>query len=617
MGAADGPVNRTEPFENLSENDDFENVSILVLRLAKNFVVPLRLPGDWESLPRAPIATPTGEFVAVPSCRLAKRMSDPAGNQTRNVIISIEPSLIDERIRVFIESDAIPQEHTWRAALADVESRTLANIPLTDTELHKSLPYGSYTLTISSQGAPLDRLKFFVEPFSLPEAIETAQSFLSHRQYIRADAVLTDAAERFPDNSDAQDLLVLAQTLATVDPAGYQKEQSEFGVTRSLGDAPRRLHEFLASTKAKFGNRMASIFAARSLDRTAIPDEVIKKIAQETASMTVLHVMGAMKEHLIAREDALKDHVLVEVLNSVTERLGQMDVLRQELRDHIDVVRNDVLKNTDEKFGLVCDALERFDNAVANVPTTPPDYAPFFRERLGDACWNWIEAKYQKIFIAAENRYRSEMNKPTDSTELTEALLQYCRALEFLLNDKLGRLCSDIQNLVSKNSKFYNFALEKLSAVDELELAVAEHGSLSMTKIAALLHVGKVIELGHPGTLGSDSARVLACSPGPADIEQIAILCYTAVKLRNGKTHRHSITKPRELKLLRKLALGLDEEGVGQYDVQAWLNKHNSWFENEADEIRTRLAQNWHELPGFVPLVWRAITTAAASSTAA
>jgi hypothetical protein len=207
------------------------------------------------------------------------------------------------------------------------------------------------------------------------------------------------------------------------------------------------------------------------------------------------------------------------------------------------------------------------------------------------------------------------MNKPTDKAELTEGLLQYCRAFEFLLNTKLDRFCRDIQNVV-KNSDFHNFALEKLTAVDELELAVAPHGSLSMTKIAALLHVGKVIERGYPGTVGSDTARLLACSPGPADIEQIAILCYIAVKLRNGKTHKYSVTKLREMRLLRKLALGLEEERVGQYDVQAWL-KTNSWFKNDADEIRTRLARNWPELPGFVPIVWRALDATTATSTAA
>src|SRR5207247_3147353 len=103
---------------------------------------------------------------------------------------------------------------------------------------------------------------------------------------------------------------MLAGTLATADPAAYQEEQAEFGIMRSRDDTASRLRDLLASTKAKFGKRMASIFAARSLDRAAIPDEIIAKIAQETASVVVIQVMAALKEHLAAQEAGLKDELL-------------------------------------------------------------------------------------------------------------------------------------------------------------------------------------------------------------------------------------------------------------------------------------------------------------------
>ena len=76
----------------------------------------------------------------------------------------------------------------------------------------------------------------------------------------------------------------------------YQEEQAEFVVKRSRSDTAGHLRELLASTKAKFGKRMASLFAARSLERASIPDEVIAKIAQEIAPVVVLQVMAALKE---------------------------------------------------------------------------------------------------------------------------------------------------------------------------------------------------------------------------------------------------------------------------------------------------------------------------------
>jgi len=274
-----------------------------------------------------------------------------------------------------------------------------AGVPFTDghVELHQGLPAGIYTIKLTSADAPvLPALTVALGPFNLPEALQAGETYLTQRQYIRAEAVLSDAAEHYPENADAQDLLVLAETLATADPDTYQKEQSEFGVTRSRERTASHLRELLASTKAKFGKRMASIFAARSLDRTAIPDDVIAKIAQETASVVVLQVMAALKERLEAQEAGLKDELLLQVLDGVTQRLKEVDVLRRDLSERIDGLRQDTLKSVDEKFGLVCDALKRHENAVVQIPTAPPDYGPFFRERLGEACWNWIEADYQK-----------------------------------------------------------------------------------------------------------------------------------------------------------------------------------------------------------------------------
>ena len=205
-----------------------------------------------------------------------------------------------------------------------------AAVPFADghVELHHGLPAGIYTIKLTSNDAPvLPALNVTFGPFNLPEALQAGETYLARRQYIRAEAVLRDAAERYPENADTQDLRVLAETLATADPAAYQEEESKFGVMRSRSDTVGHLRELLASTKEKFGIRMASIFAARSLDRTAIPDDVIAKIAQETASTVVLQVMGILKEHLAAREDTSKPRKTKSYCNSLGTLL--LSVLKQ------------------------------------------------------------------------------------------------------------------------------------------------------------------------------------------------------------------------------------------------------------------------------------------------
>jgi len=224
------------------------------------------------------------------------------------------------------------------------------------------------------------------------------------------------------------------------------------------------------------------------------------------------------------------------------------------------------------------------------------------------------------MFIEAEDHYRRVMTKPnTKDANFTHGLLEYCRAFEFLLSKKLGGLCKSIQNTVSGDSDLYNLVLENLSSAEELEFALAAGQTLSMTKIAAILHLGRVLQVARPGTLSRHAAALLACSPGPADINQIATLYYTAVKLRNGTVHKHSITKVDKMRMLRKLGLGLDEERVGHHPVRSWIN-NNSWLEKEGVEASDRLARNWPDLPGFVPMVWRALeasATAPASTSAA
>ena len=324
------------------------------------------------------------------------------------------PGIDDGSANLFLQSDSIRNEGNWRAHLYR-GTALRASVPFTDghVELHHGLPAGIYTIKLTSNDAPvLPALTITLEPFSLPEALEAAKTYVARRQYIRATAVLSAVAERYPDNADAQDLLVLAETLATADPDAYQKEQSEFGVTRSREGTASHLRELLTSTKTKFGKRMASIFAARSLDRATIPDEVITKIAQETASIVVLQVMGALKERLDAQEAGLKDELLLQVLDGVTERFEEVGVLRRELTDRINLLRHDAVQSADEKFGAVEKALKSFGDELAKRKLRTADYEAFFVNELGQPCWHWITPDVRKIFTESEDHYRHADSRP-------------------------------------------------------------------------------------------------------------------------------------------------------------------------------------------------------------
>jgi hypothetical protein len=69
-----------------------------------------------------------------------------------------------------------------------------AGVSFTDgyVELHRGLPAGTYTVKLTSAGAPvLPALTIALEPFSLPEALEATKTYVARRQYIRATAVLS------------------------------------------------------------------------------------------------------------------------------------------------------------------------------------------------------------------------------------------------------------------------------------------------------------------------------------------------------------------------------------------------------------------------------------------
>ena len=84
----------------------------------------------------------------------------------------------------------------------------------------------------------------------------------------------------------------------------------------------------------------------------------------------------------------------------------------------------------------------------------------------------------------------------------------------------------------------------------------------------------------------TDSAKtILRRTPGPADVEQLAIMHLITSEYRNGKTHpvsgsRHIFTSRHEMQALRKLVFGIDEEKTVQKKEIVDRIKRTSWLTN-------------------------------------
>ena len=136
-----------------------------------------------------------------------------------------------------------------------------------------------------------------------------------------------------------------------------------------------------------------------------------------------------------------------------------------------------------------------------------------------------------------------------------------------------------------------------------------------MWKIGTILRLGKLIQTARPNVFDPTLEALLAFSPGPADIEQVVFLNYIAAELRNGRVHSSEYTSPHGMRLARKLVLGLDEGQVGHGSIRGWIEKHPR-FKKDSQQIYNRFAGTWTEVPGIVPMLWRALGVSEAASAA-
>jgi hypothetical protein len=429
----------------------------------------------------------------------------------------------DESANVFLQSDSIRNEGSWRASLyRDTELR--ASVPFTDehVELDRAMSPGVYTIELASAGAPVARLTIALEPFSLPESLQAGEAYLGRLQYIRAAAVPSAASERYPENRMRKTCWCSPRPWRPQIQPATKKNSPSSGPCGAPVIRRDICANSLSQQKQSSEKRMASMFAGRSLDRAAISDEVIAKISQETASIVVLQVLEALKERLAAREDTSKDQCLLDALNGVTKSLEAVEVLRRELSDRIELLRHDATKSADEKFGAVEAALERFGEELANRNLRTADYEAFFVKQLGQPCWHWISRDARKIFMESENHYRHAGSRPlADEPDFTAGLLDLCRGLEMLLNEKLGTISVEIARRVLGSTQAIfdvgpalpiNMRGSLRQGLEKILDKSQKKKSLGISEIALQLHIGKVAK----GLLGGDAKAVLGRTPGPA-----------------------------------------------------------------------------------------------------
>src|ERR1017187_7168741 len=281
----------TQPLENdpsgpETEYSQSENVQdlapVLVLRTAQSLILPLRIPDQWEEQPFAS-AAPSRSIGASPvvAFKATTQVLDPGTQRSHAITLSIGPGIDDGSANVFLQSDSIRNEGSWRAYLyRGTELR--AGVPFADgyVELHRGLPAGIYTIKLTSAGAPvLPALTVALQPFNLPEALQVGETYLTRRQYIRAAAVLSETAERYPENADAQDLLVLA---------------------------------------------------GRTLDASTVSDAVLTQSAEAMVSTAVLRSLILLKENLEIQKSA-ENQPLLRVLGIIASRQEHLKTLNGEL----------------------------------------------------------------------------------------------------------------------------------------------------------------------------------------------------------------------------------------------------------------------------------------------
>src|SRR6266852_388153 len=135
----------TKPLQDDPSGPDTEYSQVqpvLVLRTAKSLILPLRVPMPlWEEQPfaSAPPTRSSGSSPAV-AFKATTHVFDPGTQRTHTVTLSIGPGNDDGSANIFLQSESIRNEGSWRAHLyRGTDLR--ASIPFADehVELYRGM----------------------------------------------------------------------------------------------------------------------------------------------------------------------------------------------------------------------------------------------------------------------------------------------------------------------------------------------------------------------------------------------------------------------------------------------------------------------------------------------
>ena len=108
-----GPDTEYPESENIQELQ-----SILVLRTAKSLILPLRIPDHWEEqrLPATPTTRSIGDSPVL-AFKATAHVLDPKTQRPHAITLTVGPGIDDGSANIFLQSDSIRNEGSWRAYL--------------------------------------------------------------------------------------------------------------------------------------------------------------------------------------------------------------------------------------------------------------------------------------------------------------------------------------------------------------------------------------------------------------------------------------------------------------------------------------------------------------------
>jgi len=231
-------------------------------------------------------------------------VTDPATKTRISVGLTIEPGLTPETVRLAVECEPISESRSWKVSLQDAErAEELAGIPIVQRSetIDTKLPYGFYVVELTRDEQSLVRFPFTIEPFSLPEALDSAQEYVAQSQYERAIAVLEDAGTRYPESAEVWDLLSVVEEL-TADLEGgeqedqeKQEEQEEQVVFRGTRERFRGVGTVLQKMRSKFGDSVASVLVARKLEPESVSDARLASVTELPVPLSALRALRLME----------------------------------------------------------------------------------------------------------------------------------------------------------------------------------------------------------------------------------------------------------------------------------------------------------------------------------